>query len=157
MTATEDIPRSGAASIGSYRWVGRSVPRKEDRKLLTGRASYVADVVVPGMLHAAVLRSPHAHARIVSIDTSRARALPGVVAVLTGREALEHVGPMPAFCAEPVPQHAIAVDKVRFPGEAVAAVAAESRYIAEDALDLIDVTYELLDPVVDPVAATDAG
>jgi CO/xanthine dehydrogenase Mo-binding subunit len=118
MTATEDVETAGLAgkSAGQYRWVGRSVPRKEDRKLLTGRATYVADVVVPGMLHAAVLRSPHAHARIVSIDTSRARALPGVVAVLTGQEALAHVGPMPAFCAEPVPQHAIAVDKVRYPG-----------------------------------------
>jgi CO/xanthine dehydrogenase Mo-binding subunit len=158
MTATEDVETAGLAgkSAGQYRWVGRSVPRKEDRKLLTGRATYVADVVVPGMLHAAVLRSPHAHARIVSIDTSRARALPGVVAVLTGQEALAHVGPMPAFCAEPVPQHAIAVDKVRYPGEAVAAVAAESRYIAEDALDLIDVEYEVLEPVVDPVAAMDS-
>jgi CO/xanthine dehydrogenase Mo-binding subunit len=155
MTATEDVSRPAVDGDGThpYRWVGRSVPRKEDRKLLTGRATYVADVVLPGMLHAAVLRSPHAHARIVSIDTSRARALPGVVAVLTGQEALAHVGPMPAFCAEPVPQHAIAVDKVRFPGEAVAAVAADSRYTAEDALALIDVEYEVLEPVVDPVAA----
>ncbi|MGY1690591.1 xanthine dehydrogenase family protein molybdopterin-binding subunit [Geodermatophilus sp. SYSU D01105] len=156
MTATEDVT-DATTGDGNYRWVGRSVPRKEDRKLLTGRATYVADVVVPGMLHAAVLRSPHAHARIVSIDTSRARALPGVFAVLTGEEAQQHVGPMTAFCAEPVPQHAIAVEKVRFPGEAVAAVAAESRYIAEDALALIDVRYELLDPVVDPVAAMAPG
>ena len=75
-----------------------------------------------------MLRSPHAHARIVSIDTSAARALPGVVAVLTGAEALTHVNTMTSFCAEPVPQHAVAVDKVRYPGEAVASVAATDRF-----------------------------
>jgi CO/xanthine dehydrogenase Mo-binding subunit len=137
----------------AYRWVGKSVPRKEDPKLLTGRAGYIGDVTVRGMLHGAVLRSPHAHARIRSIDTSAARALPGVVAVLTGAESLAHINPMTAFCAEPVPQHAIAVDKVRFPGEAVAAVAATDRYVAEDACALIRVEYELLPPVVDPVQA----
>ena len=105
------------------------------------------------MLHAAVLRSPHAHARIRSIDTSAARALPGVVCVLTGPEALEHTGPMAAFCAEPVPQTAIATEKVRYPGEAVAVVAATDRYIAEDARALIVVDYEVLEPVVDPIAA----
>lgn len=140
-----------------YRWIGKSVPRKEDPKLLTGRGGYVGDLTVPGMLHAAVLRSPHPHARIRSIDTTAARALPGVVAVLTGAEALAHVNPMTAFCAEPVPQHAIAVDQVRYPGEAVAAVAARDRYIAEDACALIEVDYELLPPVVDPVEAMDEG
>jgi CO/xanthine dehydrogenase Mo-binding subunit len=137
----------------SYKWVGKPTPRKEDPKLLTGRAGYIGDVVVPGMLHAAVLRSPHAHARIRSIDASAARALPGVVCVLTGAEALDHIGPMAAFCAEPVPQTAIATEKVRYPGEAVAVVAATDRYIAEDARALIVVDYEVLEPVVDPVAA----
>lgn len=137
----------------SYKWVGKPTPRKEDPKLLTGRAGYIGDVVVPGMLHAAVLRSPHAHARIRSIDTSAARALPGVVCVLTGPEALEHTGPMAAFCAEPVPQTAIATEKVRYPGEAVAVIAAIDRYIAEDARALIVVDYEVLEPVVDPIAA----
>jgi CO/xanthine dehydrogenase Mo-binding subunit len=112
------------AALQDLRWVGRSIPRKEDPKFLTGRAGYIADVTVPGMLHAAVLRSPHPNARIRSIDTSRAKALPGVIAVLTGAEAAELVDPMTAFCAEPVPQHAIAIERVRFPGEAVAAVAA---------------------------------
>ncbi len=144
---TADLDSSG------YRWVGKNAPRKEDPKLLTGRAGYIGDLTVPGMLHAAVLRSPHAHARIRSIDTSAARALPGVVAVLTGEEALRHVNPMTSFCAEPVPQHAIAVDRVRYPGEAVAAVAATDRYIAEDACALIEVDYEILPPLVDPVAA----
>ena len=137
----------------SYKYVGQPTPRKEDPKLLTGRAGYIGDVVVPGMLHAAVLRSPHAHARIRSIDASAARALPGVVCVLTGAEALEHINPMAAFCAEPVPQTAIATEKVRYPGEAVAVVAATDRYIAEDARALIEVDYEVLEPVVDPIAA----
>ena len=119
------------SALQDLRWVGKSVPRKEDPKLLTGRAQYVGDVTVTGMLHGAVLRSPHANARIRSIDTSRAKALPGVVAVLTGADAAGLIEPMTAFCAEPVPQHAIAVERVRFPGEAVAAVAATSRYIAE--------------------------
>jgi CO/xanthine dehydrogenase Mo-binding subunit len=105
------------------------------------------------MLHAAVLRSPHAHARIKSIDTSDAKRVPGVVAVLTGPEALEYVTPMPAFCAEPVVQHAIATDKVRFVGEAVAAVAATSRYAAEDACQRIRVEYEPLPALSDPFEA----
>ena len=154
MTTVESAPQTAdPARPSAYTWVGRSVPRREDRRLLTGRASYVADVTVPGMLHAAVLRSPHAHARIVSIDTTKASALPGVVKVLTGAEAQQHVGLMAAFCAEPVPQAAIAVEKVRFPGEAVAVVAAESRYVAEDAVDLIEVEWDVLEPVVDPIAA----
>ena len=162
MTALDSRPGVGdtqpaARQRPEYRWVGKSVPRKEDRRLLTGRATYVGDVTIPGMLHAAVLRSPHAHARIRSIDTSEARALPGVVAVLTGEDAARYVNPMTAFCAEPVPQQAIAVEKVRFPGEAVAAVAATSRYIAEDACALIKVTYDVLAPVVDPVQAMDPG
>jgi CO/xanthine dehydrogenase Mo-binding subunit len=140
-----------------HRWIGKGVKRREDPKLLTGRAGYVGDITVPGMLHGAVLRSPHGHARIRSIDTSKAKALPGVVAVLTGAEAAELIGPMTAFCAEPVPQHAIAIEKVRYPGEAVAAVAATSRYVAEDACALIEVDYELLEPLVDVEAAMAPG
>jgi CO/xanthine dehydrogenase Mo-binding subunit len=143
-------------ALQDLRWVGKSVPRKEDPKLLTGRAQYIGDVTVTGMLHGAVLRSPHANARIRAIDTTRAKALPGVVAVLTGADAAELIGPMTAFCAEPVPQNAIAIERVRFPGEAVAAVAATSRYVAEDACALIDVDYEVLPAIVDPVAAMDA-
>ena len=112
--------------------------------LLTGRAEYTNDVKLPGMLYAAVLRSPYAHARIVSIDTSAAKKLPGVHAVLTGRESTEVIDPLPAFCAEPVVEHAIAVEKVRYAGEAVVAVAAESRYIAEDALELVQIEWEPL-------------
>ena len=134
-----------------YQWVGRSVARKEDPRLVAGRGTYVGDVQLPGMLHAAVLRSPHANARIRSIDTSRAKQVPGVVAVLTGSEATQYVNPMAAFCAEPVQQHAIAVERVRFVGEAVAAVAATSRYAAEDACARIRVEWEILPAVNDPL------
>ena len=137
-------------------WIGKDVPRLEDPKLLAGRATYTDDVRLPGMLHAAVLRSPHAHARIVRIDTSRARALPGVVAVVTGEDARALTNPLPAFCAEPVVQYALAVDKVRFAGEAVAAVAAVDRYTAEDAAALIDVEYEPLPVLTDPYEAMKA-
>lgn len=146
-----------ATTESGYKWIGKNVPRQEDRMLLAGRATYVGDVVLPGMLHAATLRSPHAHAKIVSIDTSKAKALPGVHAVLTGAEMEQYVGPMPAFCAEPVPQWAVAVEKVRYPGEAVAVVAAESRYIAEDACALIDVKYEQLPVLIDMEEAMKPG
>jgi CO/xanthine dehydrogenase Mo-binding subunit len=156
MTSVKQPVGPDPSALQDRRWVGKSIPRKEDPKLLTGRAQYVGDVSVTGMLHGAVLRSPHANARIRSIDTSKAAALPGVVAVLTGADAAELVDPMAAFCAEPVPQTAIAVERVRYPGEAVAAVAATSRYIAEDACALIEVDYEVLPAIVDPIAAMDA-
>src|SRR5947209_16403128 len=118
-----------------------------------GTAIYTNDINLPGMLHAAVLRSPYPHARIVSIDTSAAKQLPGVYAVLTGRDAAEIIDPLPAFCAEPVVEHAIALEKVRYAGEAVVAVAAESRYIAEDALELVQIEWEPLPPVIDVLEA----
>ena len=140
-----------------YTWVGKDVKRREDPSLLMGNAQYVNDVRLSGMLHAAVLRSPYAHARILKIDTSAAKALPGVYAVLTGREAAELMDPMPAFCAEPVVQHAIAVEKVRYVGEAVVVVAAENRYIAEDALDLVEIEWEQLPVLSDPITAMEPG
>ncbi len=146
-----------ATTINKRTWVGKDIKRREDPSLLMGTATYINDMKLPGMLHAAVLRSPYAHARILSIDTSAAKKLPGVYAVLTGREAAEVMSPMPTFCAEPVVEHAIALDKVRYAGEAVVAVAAESRYIAEDALELIEVEWELLPVVSDPVAAMEPG
>lgn len=144
-------------TTNGYTWVGKDVNRREDPSLLMGNAQYVNDVRLPGMLHAAVLRSPYAHARILKIDTSAAKALPGVYAVLTGREAAELMDPMPAFCAEPVVQHAIAVEKVRYVGEAVVVVAAENRYIAEDALDLVEIEWEQLPVLSDPIAAMEPG
>jgi carbon-monoxide dehydrogenase large subunit len=138
-------------------WIGKDVPRLEDPRLLSGRANYTDDVTLPGMAHAAVLRSSQAHARIVRIDTSRARALPGVFAVITGDDARELSNPLPAFCAEPVVQYALAVDKVRYAGEAVAAVAAVDRYTAEDAVGLIDVEYAPLPVLTDPIEAMKPG
>ena len=155
---SEAINPNAAASGSGYRWIGQSMKRVEDPRLLTGRGKYIDDVVLPNMAHAAVLRSPHAHARIKSIDTSRAEALPGVVLVMTGAQAAEHTGPLPCFANPPVAQYCIATDRVRHVGEAVAAVVAESRYIAEDAIDLIEVEYELLPAVVDPEeAVTSSG
>ena len=126
------------------KWIGQSINRVEDPRLLTGKGKYIDDLSVANMAEAAVLRSPHAHARIVSIDTSRARALPGVIAVVTGADMAEVVGPCLSFASPPITHHVIALDKVRHVGEIVVAVVAEDRYIAEDAVDLIDVEYELL-------------
>jgi CO/xanthine dehydrogenase Mo-binding subunit len=157
------VDRPGAPPVRTHkqdrRWVGKSIRRVEDPKFLRGRGGYIADLVTPGMLHAAVLRSPHAHARIVSIDTSAAEALDGVHAVITGAQAAELTDPLPDFGPDPANHtwRCLAVDKVRYVGEGVAVVAAESRYLAEDALALIDVEYEPLPAVVDPEAALADG
>ncbi len=132
--------------------LGEPVKRLEDPRLLTGKGQYVDDIHRPGMLHGAVLRSPHAHARINRVDASKARELPGVHLVLTAQDLGPAGGPLPlliphAALTEPRTQRALAVDEVRYVGEAVAFVVAESRYIAEDALELIEVEYEPL-PVV---------
>ena len=134
-------------------YVGQSLKRFEDHRLLAGGSSYVDDIKLPGMVHALVLRSPHAHARIMSIDTSKAKNSPGIFLVMTGAEAAEVTGPTASFASPPCPQYCLAVDRVRHVGEAVAAVVAESRYLAEDAIDLIEVAYEALPVVVDPEAA----
>jgi carbon-monoxide dehydrogenase large subunit len=141
----------------AFRWIGQNMKRVEDPRLLAGQGRYIDDVALPGMLHAAALRSPHAHARIRSIDVSRARALPGVVAVMTGAEVAKVAGAMPCFANPPVEQRCVAHERVRHVGEPVAIVAAESRYIAEDALELIEVDYEPLPAVVDPEAALKAS
>ena len=131
-----------------YRWIGKNMKRVEDPRLLTGRGKYIDDVHLSNMAEAAVLRSPYAHAKIISIDTSEAEKLPGVICVLTGEQAAKQTGPTACFANPPVAQYVIAVDKVRHVGEAVVAVIAEDRYIAEDAIDLIDVVYEPLPVVV---------
>jgi len=113
---------------------------------IAGRAKYAIDMVLPGMLHGKILRSPHAHARIVSIDTSKARALPGVLAVLTARD-------LPVLEDFPGDRPTLALDRVCYIGDAVAAVAAESLDLAEEAMRLIAVTYEELPAIFDPEAA----
>ncbi|MDA2934623.1 xanthine dehydrogenase family protein molybdopterin-binding subunit, partial [Acidobacteria bacterium AH-259-D05] len=129
-------------------WVGKSTPRKEDVRHLKGEATFVDDLDME-CYHAALLGSPYAHARIKNIDTSRAEQLKGVVAVLTGQEVAEKTQPItPRAITKPVTQYAMAVDRVRYVGELVAVVVAENDYVAEDALELIDVEYEPLTPVV---------
>lgn len=136
-------------------WVGKSIPRVEDPKFLRGRGNYIDDYEVPNMLEVAVARSTMAHARIVSIETSAAEAVPGVVAIVTSENVTDHVNPMPDFGPEPDKHtwHCLAVDKVRYMGEGVAVVAATSRAIAEDAAELIEVEYEPLEPIIDMLAA----
>ena len=135
-------------------WIGAALPRKEDAALLTGAARFIDDMEpVPGIRHVALLRSPYAHARIVNIHTSAAEALTGVVGVVTGAQIAELINPIPSAVRVPVKYYPMAVDKARYAGEPVVLVAAEDRYIAEDALELIEVEYESMPPVVDPVAA----
>jgi CO/xanthine dehydrogenase Mo-binding subunit len=140
-------------------WVGKSIRRVEDPKFLRGRGGYVADLVTPGTLHAAVLRSPHPHARILSTDITAALAAPGVHAVITGARAAELCDPLPDFGPDPANHtwRCLAAEKVRYVGEGVAVVVADSRYLAEDALPLIEVEYEPLPAVVDPEAALAEG
>jgi CO/xanthine dehydrogenase Mo-binding subunit len=139
-----------------YKYLGKNMKRVEDPRLLTGQGGYIDDIKLPGMAYAAVLRSDRAHARIKRIDTAKAKALPGVLLVMTGEEAKKVTGPTAQFAAPPVVQYCIAVDRVRHVGEAVAAVVAETRYIAEDACDLIEVEYEDLPVVIDPIASMKA-
>ena len=138
------------------KWVGQSMKRVEDRRFLLGKGQYIDDHSVPHMAHAATVRSPHAHARIISIDTSKAKALPGVIGVYTGTDLATVVDPCPSFASPPVTQRAIAIDKVRHVGEVVVAIVAVDRYIAEDAADLVEVEYEVLPANVDIEATLEA-
>ena len=154
-TAPDDVVEG--TSGGPF---GQRVVRKEDARLLTGRGRYVADIRLPGMLHVAFVRSPHAHARIVAVDTSAALVLDGVVAVATGTDPdfadlrLVATSALPSHVE--TPQHPLAAGKVRYQGEAVAAVVAIDRYVAEDGAELVDVEYEELAAHVDAGAAIGA-
>src|SRR5579883_1339517 len=132
--------------------VGKRIRRREDPRLITGTATYVDDIQMPGMHHACIVRSPHGAAKIKSIDTRKAKELPGVVAVFTGKDT-EKVGPVPCGASLPdlrVPHHHIlATDRVYFTGHPVAVVVATDRYIARDAADLVEVDYEPLPAVTD--------
>jgi aerobic carbon-monoxide dehydrogenase large subunit len=142
---------------------GSGIRRREDPRLLTGTAHYTADLTFPGMAHAAILRSPHGHARVRSIDTSRASGAPGVVAVFTGADTEGVLQPIPCAWLLPnaelktAPYRTMATDIVRYVGDAVAVVVAESDYQAYDALELIDVDYEPLPAVIDPQEAAAPG
>ena len=144
------------------RLIGEPVERREDARLLTGRARFIDDIHLPDMLHAAVLRSPHAKARFTRIDARTALALPGVHAVITHEDLGSANAPMPLLNEDPGFIHprthqALAPGQVRFVGEAVALVVADSRYLAEDALDLIAADYAPEAAAVDLVAAAEPG
>src|SRR6516162_7476839 len=152
------------AAIAAERYTGASIKRSEDPRILTGAGRYVDDIKLPGMLHAAFVRSPMAHARVLSVDASAARALPGVVAAFTGAEleAMTVPGPdalMALIGGEgPTPEFTLrATDKVRFAGDPVALVIAESRYVAEDGCELVEVEYDDLPPVTNASFALDPG
>jgi carbon-monoxide dehydrogenase large subunit len=134
--------------------VGQRVKRREDPRLIQGRATYVDDIKIAGMQHLAFKRSDIAHGRIRSIDTSAALAMDGVEAIYTGAQITELVPPMPVGTPWPAPEHrAVAVDTVRYAGEPVAVVVARDRYLARDAADAIAVSYDALPVVVDPELA----
>ena len=134
-------------------YVGAAVRRIGDARLLTGRGEFLDDHKLPGLLHLAFVRSPHAHARVRSVNTDPATALPGVVAAFTGRDLLERCSPIRVECAlpdyQPTERSVVAVDTVRFVGEPVAVVLAEDRYLAEDAAEQVEVDYDPLPAVGD--------
>ncbi|MDQ4042011.1 MAG: molybdopterin-dependent oxidoreductase, partial [Actinomycetota bacterium] len=143
--------------------VGRALRRKEDPRLITGRAMYTDDIAPPGTLHAAIVRSPEAHARIVSIDTSAAAAIPGVTAVYTGDDQDDIAAPCPMVWVPPgvdvhVPDHwPLAKGKVGYVGQAVAVVLGDDKYGVVDAAEQVVVEYEPLPVVVDPEQALEDG
>ncbi len=141
-------------------YIGRGVPRPNLDRLMQGRGLYVSDIELPRMMHAVFLRSPHAHARIVAIDASAAKSMPGVIAVVTGEELANIVTPWVGVLShlkglKSAPQHAIAINRVCWQGEAVVAVVANSRALAEDAAEVIHVQYEQLEAVTDMCTALD--
>src|SRR5271166_500491 len=156
MTAQTEAPQAQAGEFGKARL------RKEDERLITGQTNWTDNITLPGMLHIAFLRSPHAHARITAVDVSAARSEPGVIAAYSGADFAAEQGSLP--CAWPVtpdiviPAHPpMAVDEVRYVGEAVACVVARDRYAAADALSAIEIDYGQLPPVLDIRTALDEG
>jgi aerobic carbon-monoxide dehydrogenase large subunit len=159
---TEVRPNSEGLSVldrpNSY--IGKTVPRPNLDRLMQGRGLYVSDMELPRMAHVMFLRSPHAHAKIAGIDPSVARQMPGVVAVVTGQELAKVITPWVGVLShlkglKSAPQHAIAIDRVCWQGEAVAAVVATSRALAEDAAEAVFVEYDALDAVTDMRTALD--
>ena len=142
--------------------IGTSIKRVEDRRLLTGAGRFVGDLRRAGMVHAAVVRSPHAHARIARIDTRAARAHPGVVDSVTFADLTPPVGVIPIRMAgrpelDRYLQRPLASGTVRYVGEPIAIVIAEDAYVAEDARDLVEIDYEPLPVVVDALDAMRPG
>ena len=145
-----------AAETEEIRGIGHSVRRVEDDRFIRGAGNFIDDMHLPGMLYMAILRSPYAHAKLNGIDPSRAQALEGVIAVVTGELMAQHnLAWMPTMSGDT--QAVLVTDKVRFQGQEVAAVIATDPFAATDALELIDVDYEPLGVVVSPQQAAAAG
>src|SRR5690349_15554882 len=162
MKIVDDSPPVLSALDRPNSYIGRSVPRPNLQRLAQGRGQYVSDVVLPRMAHVAFVRSPHAHARIVKIEAAAAKTAPGVIAVVTGAELSQVITPWVGVLThlkgiKSAPQHAIAVDCACWQGEAVCAVVAKTRAEAEDACELVEVTYEELPAVTDAETALDAA
>src|SRR5438067_1205944 len=162
MKIAEDQPSSLTALDRPNSYIGRSVPRPNLARLTQGRGQYVTDVVLPRMVHVAFVRSPHAHARIAKLDTAAARKAAGVVAVVTGAELADVITPWVGVLThlkgiKSAPQHAIAVERACWQGEAVCAVVARTRAEAEDACGLVEVSYEELPAVTDAETALEPG
>ena len=160
MIVTPDVPSALTALDRPNSYIGRSVPRPNLGRLTQGRAQYVSDVTLPRMLHVAFVRSPYAHAHIKSIGTAAAKAAPGVAAVVTGAELEKVITPWVGVLThlkgiKSAPQHAIAIDRAYWRGEAVCAVVARTRAEAEDACELVNVDYDELTPVTDAETALD--
>jgi carbon-monoxide dehydrogenase large subunit len=160
MRIADDVPPGLTALDRPNSYIGRSVPRPNLARLSQGRAQYVSDVVLPRMAHAAFVRSPHAHAHIKTIDAAAAKKSPGVIAVVTGAELAKAITPWVGVLThlkgiKSAPQHAIAVDRACWQGEAVCAVVAKTRAQAEDACELVEIEYEPLPAVTDPETALD--
>ncbi|SDI98679.1 xanthine dehydrogenase family protein molybdopterin-binding subunit [Aliiruegeria lutimaris] len=140
-----------------FRYIGQPLPRREDRRFLIGKGRYLDDIAMPGALHACFVRSPHGHARILSVDCAAARAMPGVAGVFVGEDlacwttSLRLAPPIEGL--HPVEMTTLPIDKVRFHGDPVAVVLAEDRYVAEDAAERVEVEYEPIDSVVDTDSA----
>ena len=151
-----DTAEAAEAARQAMGGIGVSLARKEDARFIHGQGHYVDDVVLPGMLHMVIVRSPHAHARIKGIDSSAAMAIPGVIAVVTGELLAQHkLAWMPTLSGDT--QAVLATDKVRFQGQEVACVIAETKYIAEDAAALVSVDYEPLQAITTPQQAIASG
>ena len=161
MKIADDQPSGLTALDRPNSYIGRSVPRPNLARLTQGRGQYVTDVVLPRMVHVAFVRSPHAHARIKNIGTAEAKKAPGVVAVVTGAELAKVITPWVGVLThlkgiKSAPQHAIAIERACWQGEAVCAVVARTRAEAEDGCALVDVDYEVLPSVTDAETALDA-
>ncbi len=148
----EDQAVSATKNNQAEGWVGKSLPRKEENRLLRGRGKFADDIKLREMLYLRFVRSPYAHAKIVSVDASPAEALPGVVCVLTGAQIAQQTQPFIEIGPDPfakIKDYPLAVSKVRYQGEPAAAVVAESPAVADDAAELLRIEYEALDPVID--------